>query len=279
MSKVSKFVLGAKDRLDEVVPLVVTVKYPFLNKVVDCCDHPLAIMDVLELERLDCSAPILIPPSRSVIASPSLLKQLTVVLASTNDSPMCQSGYQVGSIGLRVSRVRSIELSGTSSVSEYGRKFKGIYDQLAAIGHPVDDAEGHELFLQSVHGSTSSPATAAFMAESGRSSSSNQQFPSGGGRSGRRGRPPHCQLCHRSGHYADKCPDLSTFAQHGSSRMLIWRKHFMLNMIMLLNFAYTVLVLNYSAVGFIVLSLNETINAYRSVYFIGTVVPVVFILL
>nr|GEU36131.1 lysophospholipid acyltransferase 1-like [Tanacetum cinerariifolium] len=50
-------------------------------------------------------------------------------------------------------------------------------------------------------------------------------------------------------------------------------------MIMLLNFAYTVLVLNYSAVGFIVLSLNETINAYRSVYFIGTVVPVVFIIL
>ncbi|PWA35932.1 membrane bound O-acyl transferase, MBOAT [Artemisia annua] len=50
-------------------------------------------------------------------------------------------------------------------------------------------------------------------------------------------------------------------------------------MIMLLNFAYTVLVLNYSAVGFIVLSLNETINAYRSVYFIGTVVPVVLILL
>ncbi|GKC58926.1 hypothetical protein Tco_1086524, partial [Tanacetum coccineum] len=88
MSKVSKFVLGAKDMLDEVVHLVVTVKYPFLNKVVDCCDHPLATVDVLEPERLARLATILNPPSRSVIASPSLLKQLTIVLASTDDSPL-----------------------------------------------------------------------------------------------------------------------------------------------------------------------------------------------
>ncbi|XP_024995507.1 lysophospholipid acyltransferase 1-like [Cynara cardunculus var. scolymus] len=50
-------------------------------------------------------------------------------------------------------------------------------------------------------------------------------------------------------------------------------------MLMHSNFAYTVLVLNYSAVGFMVLSLDETITAYGSVYFIGTIVPVVFIIL
>ncbi|PWA84471.1 zinc finger, CCHC-type, Gag-polypeptide of LTR copia-type [Artemisia annua] len=58
------------------------------------------------------------------------------------------------------------------------------------------------------------------MAQSGRSSSSNQQFASRGGRSGGRGRgrrSPHFQLCRQNGHYADKCPDLSTFAQRGSS--------------------------------------------------------------
>ncbi|XP_052176318.1 lysophospholipid acyltransferase 1-like [Diospyros lotus] len=46
-----------------------------------------------------------------------------------------------------------------------------------------------------------------------------------------------------------------------------------------LNFAYTILVLNYSAVGFMVLSLQETLVAYGSVYFIGTLIPVVIILL
>ncbi|KAL1559799.1 Lysophosphatidylcholine acyltransferase 1 [Salvia divinorum] len=47
----------------------------------------------------------------------------------------------------------------------------------------------------------------------------------------------------------------------------------------LLNFSYTLLVLNYSAVGFMVLSLHETLTAYGSVYYIGTVLPVVLLLL
>ncbi|XP_051137452.1 lysophospholipid acyltransferase 1-like [Andrographis paniculata] len=47
----------------------------------------------------------------------------------------------------------------------------------------------------------------------------------------------------------------------------------------LLNFAYTLLVLNYSCIGFIVLSLHETIAAYGSVYYVGTVIPVLLILL
>ncbi|XP_023540286.1 lysophospholipid acyltransferase 1-like [Cucurbita pepo subsp. pepo] len=45
------------------------------------------------------------------------------------------------------------------------------------------------------------------------------------------------------------------------------------------NFAYTVLVLNYSCVGFMVLSLHETLASYGSVYYIGTIIPVTLILL
>nr|GEY47203.1 hypothetical protein [Tanacetum cinerariifolium] len=127
-------------------------------------------------------------------------------------------------------------MKGTSSVPEYGRKFKALCDQL--VGQPVADvdknhwflcglgpsfetfftaqrtvkprpsfrdllsqAEGHELFIKSVHGSSSFPATTvAFVAESGRSSSSSGcGFSPRGGRGGRSGghgrgrRPPYCQ--------------------------------------------------------------------------------------
>lgn len=51
------------------------------------------------------------------------------------------------------------------------------------------------------------------------------------------------------------------------------------NMLKLTNMAYTLLVLNYSCIGFMVLSLNETIASYGSVYYIGTAVPIFFILL
>ncbi|CAN1186236.1 Lysophospholipid acyltransferase 1 [Linum perenne] len=47
----------------------------------------------------------------------------------------------------------------------------------------------------------------------------------------------------------------------------------------LTNFSYTILVLNYSCVGFMVLSLHETIAAYGSVYYIGTIIPITLILL
>ncbi|GAB2294055.1 Lysophosphatidylcholine acyltransferase 1 [Dionaea muscipula] len=45
------------------------------------------------------------------------------------------------------------------------------------------------------------------------------------------------------------------------------------------NFAYTLLVLNYSAVGFMVLSLHETLIAYDGVYYIGTILPISLIVL
>ncbi|RZR87512.1 hypothetical protein BHM03_00014934 [Ensete ventricosum] len=57
-------------------------------------------------------------------------------------------------------------------------------------------------------------------------------------------------------------------------------KNFLLRkMLMFTNFAYTLLVLNYSCIGFMVLSLKETLAAYQSVYFVGTVVPIIVILL
>ncbi|OVA14166.1 Membrane bound O-acyl transferase [Macleaya cordata] len=51
------------------------------------------------------------------------------------------------------------------------------------------------------------------------------------------------------------------------------------NILVFMNFAYTVLVLNYSCVGFMVLSMHETIASYGSVYYIGTILPIVLILL
>ncbi|XP_062222458.1 lysophospholipid acyltransferase 1-like [Phragmites australis] len=47
----------------------------------------------------------------------------------------------------------------------------------------------------------------------------------------------------------------------------------------LLNFAYTLLVLNYSCIGFQVLSFKETLASYQSVYYVGTIVPIVCVLL
>ncbi|KAK4758553.1 hypothetical protein SAY87_019854 [Trapa incisa] len=51
------------------------------------------------------------------------------------------------------------------------------------------------------------------------------------------------------------------------------------NIFVFLNFAYTIMVLNYSAVGFMVLSLHETLASYGSVHYIGTVLPISLILL
>ncbi|KHG06049.1 Lysophospholipid acyltransferase 2 [Gossypium arboreum] len=46
-----------------------------------------------------------------------------------------------------------------------------------------------------------------------------------------------------------------------------------------INFAYTLLILNYSAVGFLVLSLHESLALYGSVYYVGTILPITLILL
>ncbi|GJX81052.1 putative RNA-directed DNA polymerase [Tanacetum coccineum] len=146
---------------------------------------------------------------------------------------------------------------GTSSVSDYCRRFKALCNQLSAIGHPVVEidklhwflcglgpsyetfstairatkpapmfrdlvtqAESHELFLQSLHGTPTPPAV--FHVET-----TNTDSAQGGGRSNRgnhsrgRGRghnrrPPHCQLCLTNGHYATTCPSLYTYATQAS---------------------------------------------------------------
>ncbi|KAM0900789.1 hypothetical protein ACQ4PT_020408 [Festuca glaucescens] len=47
----------------------------------------------------------------------------------------------------------------------------------------------------------------------------------------------------------------------------------------LLNCAYTMMVLNYSCIGFQVLSLEETLASFKSVYYVGTIVPILCVLL
>lgn len=47
----------------------------------------------------------------------------------------------------------------------------------------------------------------------------------------------------------------------------------------LLNCAYTMMVLNYSCIGFQVLSFQETLASYKSVYYVGTIVPILCVLL
>lgn len=156
---------------------------------------------------------------------------------------------------------------GNTSVIEYGRKFKLICDQLFTIGHPVSDAdktdwflcglgstfetfatvirvtkpkpsfhdilsqaESHEIFINTMHGSSSTPPVATFNAQTQRPTNNSRGGYSGtrggrssssrGGSSSGRGhgkRPPHCQLCRKNGYYASSCPNLSTFAQNGSS--------------------------------------------------------------
>ncbi|KAI3765987.1 hypothetical protein L2E82_16034 [Cichorium intybus] len=176
-----------------------------------------------------------------------------------------------------VERIHSLKDSlrqlskGTLSVSEYGRSFKSICDQLSAIGHPIDNmdklhwflcglgpsfetfstairttkpapgfrdllsqAESHEIFLKSLHGSPT-PA-AAFVSQQSRSNASRGRQSSRGGNSrgnnnGGQGRgnnnggnnhrggrrSPHCQLCRTNGHYASSCPDLATHASNISN--------------------------------------------------------------
>ncbi|KAM0058932.1 putative RNA-directed DNA polymerase [Helianthus debilis subsp. tardiflorus] len=149
---------------------------------------------------------------------------------------------------------------GSTSVTEFARKFKAICDQLAAIGHPVTDidkthwflcglgssfenfstavrtnrdtlafrdlvtkAESHEQFLHTLNPPTPPPVafTANQQRARGSGSGSSQNKPKSGSfsrgsssQSFSRGprRPPHCQLCRTDGHYANKCPRLSSFA-------------------------------------------------------------------
>ncbi|XP_022721323.1 lysophospholipid acyltransferase 1-like [Durio zibethinus] len=71
----------------------------------------------------------------------------------------------------------------------------------------------------------------------------------------------------------------------GSRVIYRWEQAIPSNMALLkkalvfMNFAYTLLVLNYSAVGFLVLSLRESLALFRSVYYIGTILPIALILL
>ncbi|KAF5788268.1 putative RNA-directed DNA polymerase [Helianthus annuus] len=155
---------------------------------------------------------------------------------------------------------------GSSTVADYGRRFKAICDQLSAIGHPVKDtdkthwflcglgstfeswstavcttreplsfrdlltkAESQEQFLLAINPPTTPPV--AFVAQTNQNrstgSSANRGQPSGSYNRGHNSgssssssngnrRPPHCQLCQTNGHFANKCPKLSSFVASAS---------------------------------------------------------------
>lgn len=140
-------------------------------------------------------------------------------------------------------------MKGASFVAEFTRYFKGFCDQLATIGHPIDDseklhwflcglgpsfetfssvvrttqpmpsfrnllaqAESHKLFLKSLHGSTHT--IAAFSAVRPSIASPNKPRTSIRSlRGGSQGGPRHSngQLCRTDGHYVNFCPQLSSF--------------------------------------------------------------------
>ncbi|KAM0002042.1 putative RNA-directed DNA polymerase [Helianthus debilis subsp. tardiflorus] len=151
---------------------------------------------------------------------------------------------------------------GTSSVTEFSRRFKLLCEHLAAIGHPVAEtdklhwflrglgpsyeifstairavkpapqfcdlvaqAESHELFTQSIHGTTTPPAAfhvqqhrGSSTSSRGRGTSSRGSYSRGSNSRGRgQGRrSPHCQLCRMNGHYASSCPNLRNYAAQAS---------------------------------------------------------------
>lgn len=159
--------------------------------------------------------------------------------------------------------------NGNLTICKFGRRFKNMCNQLSSIGQPVDEsnkthwflcglkaifetfstafraslvppifrdllaqADGHEMFLQSIHGSSShvdfasqqdnhhpplaSPQTivqpphlqAPSLTQQGTFPAS--AFHGKGGRTPLSGRgrsrlPPHCQLCRINGHHANSC--------------------------------------------------------------------------
>lgn len=98
----------------------------------------------------------------------------------------------------------------------------GFRDLLARV-------EGHEIFLKSINYDTT--PSVAFSVGATPSSGSNGGRGRGGrsfrGGRGRGRRPPHCQLCHQNGHYANQCPQLHSFASPSPMRDVDLAKAFL----------------------------------------------------
>ncbi|RVX21299.1 hypothetical protein CK203_001737 [Vitis vinifera] len=104
---------------------------------------------------------------------------------------------------------------GSQSIAEFSRTFKGLCDQLAAIGRPIDDTDkvhslSHEIFERSVSHSYSNSAyfvqqtskVAGHKQVKHRSSASPIPFANSKSSSNSSVR---CQLCNKEGHLAKRC--------------------------------------------------------------------------
>ncbi|RVW91359.1 Retrovirus-related Pol polyprotein from transposon RE1 [Vitis vinifera] len=104
---------------------------------------------------------------------------------------------------------------GSQSIAKFSRTFKGLYDQLAAIGRPIDDtikftALSHEIFERSVSHSSSNSAyfvqqtskVAGHKQVKHQSSASPTPFANSKSSSNSF---VHCQLCDKEGHSAKRC--------------------------------------------------------------------------
>ncbi|KAJ9556147.1 hypothetical protein OSB04_010761 [Centaurea solstitialis] len=212
------------------------------------------------VDNPDYSAWVLADQKTVIILHASLSEEAVTLIVGLSTARQIWTALEAAYGNSSIERVHTIRdqlrliQKGSKSVAEYGRLFKNLCDQLAAIGHPVDESdqlhwflcglgpsfetfsttirsarpapsfadllartESHELFSQALHRSSS--PTVAFTATHqsqpsagrGRGGRSSRAPNQNGGR-GRGRRPPHCQLCRTNGHYANLCPQLSSFA-------------------------------------------------------------------
>ncbi|GJY72884.1 hypothetical protein Tco_0477315 [Tanacetum coccineum] len=85
LKKISNFVPRAQGRLLKATPLVATVDYPILDKIVDHFTHPLSVLIELGLKRLACLAPI---PAPKVTPSQEQNEELVNVVVDTLDKEL-----------------------------------------------------------------------------------------------------------------------------------------------------------------------------------------------
>nr|GEY99451.1 putative zinc finger, CCHC-type [Tanacetum cinerariifolium] len=142
---------------------------------------------------------------RDVLVVPNLTKNLLSISKLTSDN-LLDVLFLQPYFYIQDRLTKQVLAQGRCENTEYGRKFKGYCDQLAAVGHPVDPSDQVHWFLYGLRPSFETFSTSI------RTSRQTSMFRDLLALRGRGRRPPHCQLCRTKGHYANKCPDLPQYA-------------------------------------------------------------------